>query len=57
MTNEQVEDKKDELYTLLHEFNRHMNYTGEKEPMERRAIKKKFVDKIFTLITSELNNK
>ena len=51
MTNEQwVEEKKDELYALLHEFNRQMNHTGEKDPLERRAIKNKFVDEIFAFI-------
>ena len=40
---------KDKMYSLLHEFNREMNYTGEKEPLERRAIKNKYIDRIYKL--------
>lgn len=46
MDEEQI---KDEIYNLLHEFNREMNYTGTKTPPERRAIKNWYVDTIYDL--------
>jgi len=44
------ENIKDKMYSLLHEFNRYMNFTGEKTPLERRAIKNKYVDLLYSLL-------
>lgn len=53
MTKEQI---KDEIYELLHEFNREMNYTGEKTPLSRRAIKNRYTDEIYKLFTKKKSN-
>ena len=44
-----------ELHNLLHEFNREMNYSENAPlpPLERRAIKQKYVEQIMSHILSQ----
>ena len=42
--------KTDEIYSLLHEFHREMLLVSKGEPLERRAIKNRYVNSIYSLL-------